>query len=88
MHSQQPPNYNNSEPTEAQQLLPQEHEILRRFMAVVVSSAFRNSLILQNLATTAKRNDREVTSQNLNDRCLIGQSQGETTQGTGYEGTS
>ena len=50
MHSQQPPTYNNSEPrndeSEAQQLLPQEHEILRRFMAVIVSSAFRNSLIM------------------------------------------
>ena len=38
--SQQPWN----DESEAQQSLPQEHEILCRFMAVVVSGAFRNSL--------------------------------------------
>ena len=38
--SQQPWN----DESEAQQSLPQEHEILRRFMAAVVSSTFRNSL--------------------------------------------
>ena len=38
--SQQP--WNNE--SETQPSLPQEHEILRHFMAVVVSSAFRNSL--------------------------------------------
>ena len=44
--SQQPWN----DESEAQQSLPQEHEILRRFMAVVASSALRNSLSFPNFS--------------------------------------